>query len=458
MNNSRSLSLRLVVYLLTVLFLGSSTAWFIAMSLSLAGIAGSVYLELNDFASESTRHLVTASITRAPDGALYLEPTAALRVQVARMPNLHFAVIEPDSGATLPGSSAELSAVLGGKSRMKIGFVSFKIVGDSRPDLSGFAWEERTAFGPMLVVAYGYEFLWIDAPRYLFDVLRSTTVYSVPLFAFAAAIVWFAVRQGLSPLREAASEVQRIDIDTLDQRLPENLLPVEVTPFVAAVNDALERLDAGVARERRFMANAAHELRTPIAILFARMDNPQNESLRRDLTRHLTQLHNIVEQLLISARLAKGKVLRNETIDLAAVVLSKVADYAPLLRENGRHVEYDGPLSAVMIRGDRHALESILANLLDNALRAEPVGGTVVVRLKPGASLEVVDHGEGVAPDDRETIFEPFWRKSEATPGTGLGLAIVKELVELHGGKISIEETPGSGATFKLSFPRMNSN
>jgi signal transduction histidine kinase len=111
-----------------------------------------------------------------------------------------------------------------------------------------------------------------------------------------------------------------------------------------------------------------------------------------------------------------------------------------------------------MVRGDRRALESVAVNLLDNALRAEPEGGTVLVQLSPGATLKVVDHGEGVAESDRKLIFEPFWRKSEATPGTGLGLAIVKEIVELHGGRISVEETPGGGATFTLSFTKVNLN
>ena len=87
-------------------------------------------------------------------------------------------------------------------------------------------------------------------------------------------------------------------------------------------------------------------------------------------------------------------------------------------------------------------------------LRAEPEGGTVVVRVGEDATVEVIDHGEGVAESDRELIFEPFWRKNEATPGTGSGFAIAKELTETLGGRIWIEDTPGGGATFKLSFPR----
>ena len=106
----------------------------------------------------------------------------------------------------------------------------------------------------------------------------------------------------------------------------------------------------------------------------------------------------------------------------------------------------------VIVRGTEYALKSVIANLINNALRAEPEGGTVVVRVRADAGVDVVDHGEGIEEADRELIFEPFWRKSEATPGTGLGLAIAKELTEALGGRIWVEETPGGGATFKLSF------
>jgi signal transduction histidine kinase len=96
--------------------------------------------------------------------------------------------------------------------------------------------------------------------------------------------------------------------------------------------------------------------------------------------------------------------------------------------------------------------ESVVDNLVDNALRAEPVNRPVV-RVAQRSILEVIDHGEGVAREDRRMIFEPFSRKSETTPGAGLGLAIVREFVDLHGGEVSVEETPGGGATFRVALP-----
>ncbi|MBG0808403.1 HAMP domain-containing histidine kinase [Methylosinus sp. H3A] len=105
------------------------------------------------------------------------------------------------------------------------------------------------------------------------------------------------------------------------------------------------------------------------------------------------------------------------------------------------------------MKGSRRAIEAVIANLVDNALRAEPVGGVVSVVVGADASIAVVDHGAGVEESDRELIFEPFWRKNDLTPGTGLGLAIVQELVGLHGGAISVSTTRGGGAKFEVTFP-----
>jgi signal transduction histidine kinase len=118
-----------------------------------------------------------------------------------------------------------------------------------------------------------------------------------------------------------------------------------------------------------------------------------------------------------------------------------------------RFIDFESGGAPVIVRGNRRAIESVVANLIDNALRAEPAGGTVIARVLADAGVEVIDHGAGVAECDRELIFEPFWRKSEATPGTGLGLSIARELMEAHHGRILVEATPGGGATFEIWFP-----
>ena len=221
---------------------------------------------------------------------------------------------------------------------------------------------------------------------------------------------------------------------------------------------ALKRLDADAMRLRRFTANAAHELRTPVAILGARLDAPEEQSFKNDLKRDARRIRNIVEQLLASARLGGAATPLGESIDLVAATQSVVTDAALLAIKNGRQIAVEAPARSVRIYGDRLAIESVIANLVDNALRAEPRGGAVLVRVRAEAVVEVVDHGAGVAPADRTQIFEPFWRKTNATPGSGLGLAIAKELMDRHAGRIWVEETEAGGATFKLSFQNVHNS
>lgn len=145
----------------------------------------------------------------------------------------------------------------------------------------------------------------------------------------------------------------------------------------------------------------------------------------------------------------------DEKVDLGKVILEMILDYMPLAIENRRLIELDCASEPIMVRGNRRAIESIVANLIDNALRAEPDDGVALLRVDADATVEVIDHGEGVAWEDRENIFEPFWRKSEAkTSGTGLGLSIVKDMMKHLDGSVWVEETPGGGATFKLSFQK----
>jgi two-component system, OmpR family, sensor kinase len=284
--------------------------------------------------------------------------------------------------------------------------------------------------------------------------LRDQSPYLVAAVLLSSVASWIAVRRGLIPLRAAAEGATRIDMNSLNQRLPDRDVPSEVMPLVGAVNDALIRLDAGSGRLRRFMANAAHELRTPLAILNARLSAPEEPTFKKDLKRDVRRARHIVEQLLATTRLGERSAEIIQGVDLAAAVKTVATDAAILAIKNRRRLEFDAPPAPVFVKANGPALESVVANLIDNALRAEPEGGTIIVRVIQDATVEVIDHGEGVAGDDREMIFEPFWRKSEATPGSGLGLAIAKELMETLGGRIWIEDTLGGGATFKLSFSR----
>ena len=373
------------------------------------------------------------------------------------MPTLKMAAYDPSRMIIVQGSAAELEPLLVDPPAISLLGMSYFLVNDKERLAVGAAESRSTAFGELRIAIYGERFRWDDP----FLVLGSQFTYLWPYVIvgvlLCSAGTWLAVLRGLAPLRNLAADAAKIDIDELDQRLSEGGVPAEILPLVGAFNDALARLDASVGRLRRFIANAAHELRTPLAILSVRLGAPEEPTFKKDLKRDLRRAQYIVDQLLATVRLAERSIEVLREVDLVSIAKSVASDAAMLAIKHRRQVEFEAPSEPVVVHGSEFALQSVVANLVDNALRAEPEGGTVNLRVGADATVEVVDHGEGVAETDRELIFEPFWRKSELTPGAGLGLAIAKELIGALGGRIWVEETRGGGATFKLSFPRVAS-
>lgn len=227
-------------------------------------------------------------------------------------------------------------------------------------------------------------------------------------------------------------------------------MPAELRPLVRSINAALDRLDAGVRQQQRFAAMAAHEMRTPLAILTARIDSLQGLSEADGMRGDIVRIRTLVDQLLFAARLERRDVLFDEAVDLVALARNVVAECAPLAVSIGRDLALVPEVDRLPATGSVRAIESAVSNLVQNAMRMEPVGGTVEVVVRAPADILVVDHGPGIPPAERGLVFEPFWRRDEAYPGAGLGLTIVREAAAVHGGSISIGETLGGGATFHL--------
>jgi signal transduction histidine kinase len=195
--------------------------------------------------------------------------------------------------------------------------------------------------------------------------------------------------------------------------------------------------------QRRFSANAAHQLRTPLAILRTRIDELPPTMAQAELRRDVDRMTRLVSQLLTAARLEAGQMGNFEEVDLTEFVRRILADITPLAHAADRDLELDSP-GKVSAMVSASALEEAVRNLVDNALRHTPPGSTVSVSVRPGATIEVRDHGPGVPIDLREQVFEPFWsaaRKSEG--GAGLGLAIVREAVQLQDGFVEIADANG---------------
>jgi signal transduction histidine kinase len=448
-----TLARRVVLHLLAAQLVAYFFAWTALLALGLMGVEPYPN-SVEDLAAIRSTGQVISSLRREDDGRLRLVPDEALRVEMTRVPGFKFAAFDSESGAPVEGSAPELVATLSSLVDITPQHTHFALRGAPKSAPLGYMERRWTPFGKLHIAVHGQKFRRDDLAYSFIDDFRWLGNYLVVMIAVSTTAAAFAVRRGLAPLRAVAQDASRIDMSSLDQRLDPWGVPAELDPLVDAVNTALARLDTGVSSQRRFTANAAHELRTPVAILSARLDAPEKPSFRDDLKRDARRIRNIVEQLLAFARLEARPADLSETVDLVAVAKTIVSDAVLLAIRNGRRIELEAPGAPARVVGNRAALESVVANLIDNAVRAEPLDGAVLVRVAEDARIFVIDHGDGVPEHERETVFEPFWRKTDGSTGTGLGLAIAKELVDRHGGRILVESTPGGGATFIVDLSR----
>lgn len=225
-----------------------------------------------------------------------------------------------------------------------------------------------------------------------------------------------------------------------------------------AAEDAKRRAERSLEQQRRFTAGAAHELRTPLAVLRARLDGLEASTARGALQGDVDRMARLVEQLLAVARLEAGLVEMTDGVDLCAVAREAVARLFPLACANGKSIELEAPDGAapagtVAVRGDAFALEDALCNLIDNALRYTPADGTVMVAVSADRTVEVRDHGPGVPENLLAHVFEPFVHGRERRGAAGLGLSIVAETAALHGGTVTAINAPQGGAVFRLALP-----
>jgi signal transduction histidine kinase len=291
-------------------------------------------------------------------------------------------------------------------------------------------------------------------PALIWDELKEEVLpLLLPLLGATILVVLFTVRRMLLPLRRLSQQATEISGSPSGLRLETAQVPREILPLVSAVNGALAKVEEVIGRQRRFAANAAHELRTPLAVLSQRIDavdvpEHQAEALRRDVAR----MARIVDQLLTTARLDTDADTPKGPVDLVEVARDLLADMAPLARAEGKEVGLSAPDNPVLVRGNALELAGCLRNLIDNGLRFTPANTEVTVTITPDGKLNVRDHGPGVPTADRRRIFEPFWRGAGST-GAGLGLAIVAETLRRCGGAISVADAPGGGALFRVELP-----
>lgn len=274
----------------------------------------------------------------------------------------------------------------------------------------------------------------------------------VPMIIATLVATPIVVRAALAGLGGVVDHAERIDVGQPGARLPVSGVPAEVGPLVAAVNDALGRLDEGYARQQRFLAAAAHELRTPIAILHTRIQSLPSSDEQTRLLEDVARLSTLADQLLDLQRLGH-QIRPADRVDLVELGRRVAADLAPLAIAAGYELAFEGATAPVWVTGDRPSLERALMNLVQNAIEHGGRRGTITMRATADGTLEVVDEGAGIPAAERERVFEPFARLHPRDRGAGLGLHLVREVVRLHHGEVSVADAPGSGALFRIALP-----
>ncbi|MDX2102654.1 MAG: ATP-binding protein [Alphaproteobacteria bacterium] len=397
--------------------------------------------------------ILTNAVERDTDGRLVIRETAALAELRALQPSLAVAVIARDGGEIAMGSNPVLVEALAPRGQM----LPLEAVWHDETAVWGpyaGAGAQRLANTEVTVLIAGIRPDVQDWLGFSARIAGDILLYLLPAYLAICLVCWLLVRRALAPLREAAAEIAQLDFRNTGARLPEDQrVPLDLLPLTQGVNRALDQLEEGFQRQRRFTTNAAHEIRTPLAVLMARLDTSDTPLPRGALRRDAARIALLIEQMLAIARLEhQSEAL--EPLDLAEIGMEVACDLASLAADRGSRIEFYRPPEPVPILGAPAALRSAIGNLVHNALQVEPPGGTVLVTVAEDASLRVSDHGPCVPPDLREQVFEPFWRGGARYGGSGLGLAIAREIADLHGGTLVVEATDPSGATFVLALPR----
>jgi two-component system sensor histidine kinase TctE len=287
----------------------------------------------------------------------------------------------------------------------------------------------------------------------------------VLLVAAVGLLIIIGLRRGLAPLSALGRELLARDPASL-RPLPTKDIPRELFPLADALNHALARVQTYIDLQRRFIANASHRMRTPLAVLKTQaavgLREPETAAKQEALTaigRGVDALTRLVNQLLTLARAEPGgAALRKEDVDFVAITRNVLAQLAPVALDRRMDLHFETDMPAAWIFGHQGLLQELVVNLMDNALRYAPEGGLIAVSLRERgghAVLRVEDNGPGIPVSERTKVFERFYRlPSDTTEGTGLGLAIVREIVIAHGGEIALStREPPPGLVVEITLP-----
>lgn len=384
-------------------------------------------------AAEQARQLLENSLSYEEDGRLIFRPTAEMTGYMAEARDFWFLVADGEQMVT--GGTAK----------------AFQSSGDQRlgagPGATVGLHVGASELGVLMGGAQGdtLTILWV----WISDRLPHWALRVAIICLVTTLLIIGIVHLLLRPVRRAAQAAAALSPGMTSPALPEDGVPAEILPLVTATNGAFERLEREHERHRRFIANAAHELRTPIAILSIRLDELPEGASKQRLMQDVTRLTLLANQLLDLERLNHGGAQQHELIDLVILIRETAAKIGPLAVARGSTISFHSALPRLRVMGDDQALRGVFTNLLDNALSHGGTGVQIDLDIRADGSIEVADQGPGMPTEMRERAFEAFQRGGSG--GSGLGLYIVHEILKAHDARIELlDGRPGT--VFRIRF------
>ena len=439
---ARIIFLHVIAMVITAMFMPLVLYWFLKSAAN----------DLHRQAMRDQGELLAVHLAAGENGQLTLDLPPALRDLYSQAYGRYAYTVVDDSGRVLFSSLADNAAIFPHDLRStEDAFL------ETRPG-------EAAISGVSIPKQVGDHRVWIEVGENLAhrDVIIDDIVaeffkrvgwITLPILLLLLAIDIAIFQRALRPLLKASEMAKEITPQRTDVRLSPENIPSEILPLVQAVNQALDRLEAGFRVQREFTADAAHELRTPLTILRSRIDALLDRGTAKVLHKDIEGMARIVSQLLDIAELDAFAIEPTERADLRAVC-SEIAELAaPLALAQGKSIALSGAEQAVWVNGNSEMLARAVRNLVENAINYSPAGTTVEIVVEEKGVVRVLDEGPGIKEDDRELIFRRFWRQDRRrSGGAGLGLSIVQRIAEAHAAIVRVENRPTGGADFSLRF------
>ena len=469
----------MLVPLLLLWPMSAALTWLVAQN-----IAARPYdRDLAQLTRMISRQLVAAEADPARLGALRLPEPAAALLRSDDVDRIYFQVLG-ESGELLAGDRELPAPEVDPAQAAPLGEVQFRDETVQNEPVRVASLRLAPAPGEPRIALVQVGETMEKRSRLTTEIIKGVLLPQYVILPVAVLLVWFALARGIAPLNQLQQRIQRRqshDLSPIDQ----HDVPEEVAPLVRAINDLLTRLDQSMATQKHFLADAAHQLKTPLAGLRTQAELAQREidagggdpqSVKRSLqqiARSSQRAAHMVNQLLAMARAEDEEQARTrQDFNLVRLATDTVQDFVPRAMDKRIDLGYEGPEtsdgSVPRLTGQPLLVREMIRNLVDNALQYTPGGGTVTVRVTPDPFgqvlvLQVEDNGPGIPEAERELVFQPFYRAlGTEVDGSGLGLAIVREIAGRHQATVTIDQARvsatlpagvGPGTLFTVRFP-----